>query len=164
MTALTKDVQRPVKIPAGGLSTASLPLVGYTNYSGGSADNQIYKGSLVASDVSDADGYYNACGSIGNSAGGDVFGGVALHSALADSSFTADGSINVTVATTGVYGFAIGSLAVTDIGAPAYAPDDNLVNVTATSDAQWVGTVVEVDSTYIWVDISHATGRVNSAT
>ena len=164
MTALTKNKQRPVRIPPGGLATASLPLVGYTNYSGGSTNNTIYKGSLVSSDVSDADGYYNASGSIGNSASGDVFGGVAAHKQVANSSFTADGDINVTVFTNGVWGFDVGSLAITDIGAPAYAEDDDSVLTTATTDNQWVGTMVDYDTTYIWVDISHATGRTNTAT
>ena len=165
MAILSANKQRPKRLPAGGLTFRELALTGYTNHAGGSTNNEIFHGSMVVSDVSDADGYFRAVPltSSTNMASGDIFGGVAIDHALADSTQTADGAVSVSVAVTGVFGFAVGSLAVTDIGAPAYASDDDTIG-TSSTNTLWVGTIVAVDSTNVWVDISHAAGRTNTAT
>ncbi|MEA1998250.1 MAG: hypothetical protein U9N61_02840 [Euryarchaeota archaeon] len=117
------------------------------------------------SDVSDTDGYFRAMPASGTTAAtsSDIFGGVALEKQAVSSSNTSDGSKEVTVAVNGVWGFPVASLAITDMGAPAYASDDATITTTSTSNL-WVGTIVERDSTYIWVDISQAAGQLNSAT
>lgn len=165
MAVLSASVQRPVRVPAGGLTTMALPLAGYTNFGGGTTAHTVYKGSGVICDVSDTDGYYRACplSSSVNSASGDVFGGIALEKVSVTSSDTADGSKKVTVARDGVWGFAVGSLAITDIGAAAYMSDDQTISTTDTNN-YWCGVIVDADSTYVWVDIAPAAGRLNSAT
>lgn len=165
MAVLSASVQRPVRLVHGELGTYELPLAGYTNFGGGSTAHKVYKGSVVVCDVSDTDGYFRACplSSSINLAAGDIFGGVALEEVSVTSDDTADGSKHVTVAADGVWGFAVGSLAVTDIGAPAYASDDQTITTTDTNNL-WVGYIVDKDSTYIWVDIAPAFLRANSAT
>jgi hypothetical protein len=142
-----------------------LKLAGYTNFGGGNTEHTVYKGSVVMSDVSDTDGYYRACPSSGTTAlaAGDIFGGVALEKVKVSSNDSEDGAKKVTVAVNGEWGYAKGSITITDIGAPAYASDDDTVTTTS-SDNLWIGTIVDVDDTYVWVDISHAAGRANSAT
>jgi len=98
-----------------------------------------------------------------NSAAGDIFGGVALEKQVVSSADAADGSKEITVAVDGIWGFAVGSLAITDIGAPAYASDDDTITTTSTNNF-WCGYIVDVDSTYVWVDVSRAAGMANSAT
>jgi len=149
----------------GGIRTAKVKLAGYTNFAGGSAAHTVYKGSIVVCDVSDTDGYFRACplSSSTASAGGDIAGGVALEQVAVTSSDTADGSKEVTVARNGVWGFAVGSLAITDIGAAAYASDDDTITTTSTNN-YWCGIIEDVDSTYVWVDIEPAFMRLNSAT
>jgi len=166
MAVLTANVQRPVQIPAGGLTTRALPLAGYTNFGDGSTEHTVYKGSLVVCDVSDTDGYFRAAPLTSSvaAASGDVIGGIALEKVKVTSDDAGDGSKKVTVAVDGVWGFPKNSLAVTDIGAAIYTSDDgNTVTTTSTSN-WWIGTLVDVDGTYAWVDISHAAGRTNSAT
>lgn len=165
MTVLSENKQRPVLMPSGGLNTREYGMAGYTNFGGGSTAHTIYKGSLVCIDVTDTDGYCRACPDITSTAitSSDIFLGVAQHKQEVTSSDTGDGSKEVTVYTNGVWGFAVGSLDVTDIGAPAYASDDDTITTTS-SNALWVGTIVDADSTYVWVDISHAAGRTSSAT
>lgn len=164
MAVLTKSVQRPVRIPAGGLTTAELGLAGYTNFGSGSTAHTVYKGSVVVCDVSDTDGYFRACPASAsvNAASGDISGGVALEEVAVTSSDTADGSKKVTVAKNGVWGFAVGALAITDIGAPAYASDDQTITTTSTNNF-FVGDIEDVDSTYVWVNIARAFLRPVSA-
>lgn len=165
MAVLSASKSRPVRLPAGGLNLRKVGLAGYTNFGGGNTAHTVYKGSLVVCDVSDTDGYFRAVPltSGTNMAAGDIFAGVAVEKQVVDSNVTADGALDVTVATNGVWGFAVGSLAITDIGAAAYASDDDTITTTSTSNL-WVGYIVDVDSSYVWVDISRASGMANSAT
>jgi len=165
MAILSANKQRPVMSPVGGVGTFRVKLAGYTNFGGGSTEHTVYKGSIVVCDVSDTDGYFRACplSSSVNSAAGDIFGGIALEKQAVTSADTADGSVECTVARDGIWGFAVGSLAITDIGAPAYASDDDTISTTATNN-YGCGIIVDVDDTYVWVDIAPAFMRVNSAT
>ena len=165
MAVLSANKVRPVRLPAGGITTRALPLAGYTNFGSGSTAHSVYKGSVVVCDVSDTDGYFRACPLSSSTAlaAGDIFGGIATERQDVTSAITSDGQKDVTVAVDGVWGFAVGSLAVTDLGAPAYASDDDTITTTSTNNL-WVGTIVDVDSTYVWVDISRAAGQLNSAT
>lgn len=165
MTVLSANKQRPVRLPAGGLTTAEVKLAGYTNFGGGSTAHTVYKGSVVVCDVSDTDGYFRAAPSSGStaSASGDVFGGIAAEKVAVGSTDTADGSKVLTVYRNGVWGFAVGSLAITDIGAPAYASDDDTVTTTDTNN-WWIGVIEDVDATYVWVNIAPAFMRTNTAT
>ena len=157
MTALTAAIQRPVKIPVGGLATAEVPLAGYTNYASGTTAYTVYAGAPVVDDVSDTDGYFRDCptGSSVNSATGDVFGGIAAETVAVTSADTADGSKRLTVFRNGVWGFPKGNCAQTDIGAPAYASDTNTVTTTS-SNNYWIGMIEEMDDTYVWVNIAAA--------
>jgi hypothetical protein len=165
MAVLTKNKQRPVRLPAGGLTTAVVKLAGYTNFGAGTVAHTVYKGSLMVSDVSDTDGYYRAIplSSSVNSASGDVFGGVAAEKVAVTSNDAADGSKLCTVYRDGVWGFPVGSLAITDIGAAAYASDDDTITTTDTNNF-WCGYIEDVDATYVWVNIAPAFGRTNTAT
>ena len=165
MAVLSANKQRPVKLPAGGLIRRVYGMAGYTNFAGGSTAHTIYHGSVTVIDVSDTDGYIRACPLSSSTAlaSGDVFTGIAAEKQAVTSDDTDDGSVECAVYVNGVWGFAVGSLAVTDIGAPAYASDDDTITTTTTNNL-WVGTIVDVDSTYVWVDIQHAAGRTNSAT
>lgn len=165
MAVLTANKNRPLKLPSGGLTTRKLKLAGYTNFGAGTLTHSVYKGSVLVCDVSDTDGYYRACplSSSVNLASGDIFGGIALERQDVTSSDTADGSVEVTAAVNGVWGFPVASLAITDIGAPIYASDDASVTTTSTNNL-WIGHLVDVDGTYAWIDIARAAGMPNSAT
>lgn len=165
MAVLTASKDRPYRLAHGELATEKLPLAGYTNFGGGSTAHTVYKGSVVVCDVSDTDGYFRACplSSSVNSATGDIFGGIALEKQAVTSADTGDGSVEVTVARNGVWGFPVGSLAQTDIGAPAYASDDATITTTS-SNNYWCGIIEGVDSTYVWVNIEPAFMRANSPT
>lgn len=163
MADLTANRQRPYS----GMTPAKcrrLPLAGYTAYGAGNTAFTVYKGALVACDVSDTDGYYANADSAVTWVAGDIFGGVALERVDVTSSHTANGSLYITVATDGVWGFPVASIAQTDIGAPCYVVDDGQVPQTSSTDALWIGTIVGVDATYVYVDISRAAGMPNSAT
>lgn len=164
MTVLSADKQRPVRIPVGGLQTAEVKLAGYTNFGAGSVAHTVYKGSLVICDVSDTDGYFRAAPLTSSvaAASGDVFGGVAAERVAVGSSDTADGAKKLTVYRNGVWGFAKGALAITDIGAPAYASDDDTPTTTSTNNF-FVGDIEDVDGTYVWVNIARAFMRPTSA-
>ena len=164
MAVLTNDAQWPKKSPPGGLFTAEVRLAGYTNFGGGSTAHTVYHGSIVVCDVSDTDGYFRAAPltSSVNAASGDIFGGVSAERVSVTSDDTADGSKLCTVYRNGVWGFAKGSIAITDVGAPAYASDDQTITTTSTNNF-WVGDIVDVDSTYVWVDITRAFMRPTSA-
>lgn len=165
MAVLSANKQRPVRIPVGGIGTSKVKLAGYTNFGGGSTEHTVYHGSIVVCDVSDTDGYFRACplASGTNSASGDIFGGIAVEKQKVTSADTADGSVECTVARDGVWGFAKGSLAITDIGAPAYASDDDTISTTSTNN-YWCGVIEDVDDTYVWVNIAPAFMRTNTAT
>lgn len=165
MAVLSANKQRPVRLPAGGLSTDFVRLAGYTNFGGGSTAHTVYHGSLVVSDVSDTDGYFRAVPltSSVNMASGDVFGGIAAEKVAVGSGDTADGSKKCTVYKNGVWGFAKGSIAITDVGAAAYASDDDTITTTSTNNL-WVGYIEDVDDTYVWVNIEDAFKKANSAT
>jgi hypothetical protein len=164
MTVLSASKQRPVRLPADGLTTAELKLAGYTNFGAGSLAHTVYKGSVVVCDVSDTDGYFRACpaSSSVNAASGDIFGGIAAEQIAVGSADAADGSKLLTVYRNGVWGFAKGSVAITDIGAAAYASDDDTITTTSTNNF-FIGDIVDVDGTYVWVDISRAFMRPTSA-
>ena len=164
MAVLTENVQRPVRGNTE-IKHESLGLVGYTNFGAGSTTHEVYKGSLMVSDVSDVDGYFRAVPLTSSTAmaAGDVFGGISQERQSVTSSDTADGSKRTTVARNGVWGFAVGSLAITDIGAAAYASDDDTITTTSTNNL-WVGYIEDVDSTYVWVNISKAFLMANSPT
>jgi len=154
MAVLTADKNRPVKLAHGPLAYARVPLAGYTNFGGGSTAHTVYKGSIVVCDISDTDGYFRACpaATTTNAATGDIFGGIAIEQQKVTSSDTADGAVELAVARNGLWGFAKGSLAQTDIGSIAYADDDNTITTTRTAK-YLVGVIEEVDSTYVWVNI-----------
>lgn len=165
MAVLSANKSRPYRLAHGELSTAELPLSGYTNFSSGNTAHTVYKGSGVVCDVSDTDGYFRACplASSVNSAAGDLFGGIAIEKAQVTSADLADGSVRVSVARNGVWGFAKGGLAQTDIGAAAYLSDDDTISTTSTNN-YWCGYIEEVDDTYVWVNIEPAFMMANSAT
>ena len=165
MAVLSANKQRNPKASVGEIHTAVLRLAGYTNFGGGSTAHEVYKGSLMVCDVSDTDGYFRAVPltSGTNMASGDIFGGVALERQSVTSSDTADGSILCTVARDGVWPFAKGGLAITDIGAPAYASDDDTITTTSTNNL-WCGIIEDVDATYVYVNIAPAFMRTNTAT
>lgn len=163
MTALTASVQRPVRIPTGGLMTAEVKLAGYTNYASGTTAFTVYKGSPVTCDVSDTDGYFRdtPTGASVNSATGDIFGGIAAETVAVTSADTADGSKKLTVYRNGIWGFPKGGCAITDIGAAAYASDTGTVTPTSTNN-YLIGVIEDVDATYVWVNIAPAFMRVNN--
>lgn len=165
MAVLTNNKQRPVRLAHGELTTMEIPLAGYTNFGAGNAGHTVFKGSLMVSDVSDTDGYFRAVPLTSgvNMASGDVFGGIAAERQDVTASDAADGSVTLTVYRNGQWGFPKGSVAQTDIGAPAYASDDDTITTTSTSNL-WVGIIEDVDDTYAWVNIEPAFMRSNSAT
>ena len=152
MTALTANKQRPVRVPPGGLNLQKVPLAGYTNRGAGNVAFKCYKGAVIVCDVSDTDGYFGPEDM--NSASGDVFGGIAMEFQQVTSDDTADGSVTLMVAANGVWGFPVASVAITDIGATIYATDTDAVT-TGSSNAIAIGTLVDYDTTYAWVDISN---------
>lgn len=151
MAALTADTTRPVRPMAGGVSTYSLPLAGYTNRGAGNVAFTCYKGAVIACDVTDTDGYFGPMDF--TAASPDFFGGIAMENVAVTSANTADGSRVITVARDGVWGFPKASLAVTDVGAVVYASNTNDLTTTALNNMS-IGRIVEVDATYAWVDIS----------
>ena len=153
MAALGNDVQRPVRLPVGGLATAQLKLAGYTNRGAGNVAYTTYKGAVMMCDVSDTDGYFGPKDV--NAADGDIFGGIAAEQQKITSSDAADGSKRITVYRNGVWGFAKGTLAITDIGATVWASTDNDVTTTNTN-ALPIGVIEDVDDTYVWVNIAPA--------
>lgn len=150
MTALAANVNRPYRMPPGGLRLEKLPLAGYTNFGAGTVSHTVYKGSIMSSDVSDTDGYFAAQHTTAGS--GDVFGGISMEKQVVGSADLADGAIQCSVALNGVWAFAKGGLAQTDVGAIAYAADDNAIT-SASTGAIPIGIIELVDSTYAWVNI-----------
>lgn len=160
MANMTANVTRPRK---GDVFLQKYGLVGYTDYQAGTLAYTAYKGAIMMMDVSDKDGYAQPMLSSITAASGDVFLGIAEEKVSVGASDAADGSKEILVNQNGLIGFPKGSLAVTDIGAPIYATDDQTIQ-TSSSNALWIGTLKNVDDTYAWVDISHAAGRTNTAT
>ncbi len=160
MADLSAPVYRPMK-DEGGLWEYGL--VGYTAYQGGSAAYTVYKGDIAILDVSDVDGYAQKLLYGVAAASGDVFLGIFADTKSVTSADTANGSVKARAWSKGVFGFPKNSITVTDIGAPCYCTDSNIFQ-TSSSNALWIGEIVDVDDTYVWVDISHATRRANSAT
>ena len=140
MAVLSANKQRPYKLAHGNLTKEALPLAGYTNFAGGSTAHTVYNGSIVMCDISDTDGYYRAMplSSSTAAAAGDIFGGVAIEKQEVTSANTGDGSVECSVARNGWWGFAKGSLAITDVGTAAYASDDDTIT-TVTTNNLWVG-------------------------
>lgn len=165
MAVLTSNIALPFRAPGGGIETDIQPMAGYTNFAGGNTAHIIYKGSIIIMDVSDTDGYVRAMplSSSTAAAAGDVFFGVSAERQDVTSADTADGSVEVVTYKNGVWGFAVGSLSVTDKGAPIYASDDQTVTTTSTNNL-WIGFLEDVDSARAWVDIAKAYGRTNTAT
>jgi len=164
MTDITADKHRPYKLAGGaGLGVIEYGLVGYTDYQSSAVARTIFKGMIMCVDQSDIDGYAQRATSSITFAGADIFLGIAMEQKKVTSSDTAQGDVTILVATRGVWGFPIASLSVTDIGAPAYAVDTDAVQ-SSSSNSLWIGSFVDFDATYAWIDISHAAGRVNSAT
>src|SRR3990172_2796601 len=96
-------------------------------------------------------------------AGYTIFGGIAVEKQEVKASNLSDGAVEVTVARNGVWGFAAGSLAITDIGAAAYASDDDTITTTSTNNL-WVGYIEDVADGYVWVNIEPAFLMANAAT
>jgi hypothetical protein len=165
MAVLTGNVQRPVRLPVGGLHLAEVKLAGYTNFDTGNKNNEVFSGAVVIQDVSDTDGYARdapATASI-NAAAGDSFMGIAMEHVLVDSASLADGLKKVTVARNGTFGFPVNSVAQTDIGAAAYTSDDGQVITTTSTNNWWIGDIEDIDGTYVWVNIQRAFNRPTSA-
>ena len=163
MTNLSASKQRPVKIPPGGLNTRVVRLAGYTNFGGGSTAFTVYKGAVVMSDVSDTDGYARDMDSGVTATTSDIFLGIAAEKVSVTSADTSDGDKKLTVYVDGLWGFAKGSIAITDLGADAFASDDDTVTTTATGNLE-IGVIVDVDDTYVWVDISNHAGLPSAGT
>lgn len=160
MANLSADLTRPHK---GLIEYWQYGLVGYTDMNAGSVAYTVYKGEPVYIDVDDIDGYGQPYRKWASVAAGDVFLGIATEQASVTSSDTAQGDVEVTVAISGIWAFPVASNAVTDIGAPAYMSDSNVVTNSSTNNL-WVGYIVDVDSSYVWVDISKAVSSTNTAT
>jgi TRAP-type mannitol/chloroaromatic compound transport system substrate-binding protein len=101
------------------------------------ASTKIYEGAAVGIEV--ATGYARGL------VAGDTFVGFA--EALADNSAVAtDGAINVRVIDRGKVYLPVGSLAITDLGKPVYASDNNAFTLTASTNS-YIGKVVRFEST-----------------
>lgn len=151
MTALTMNKQRPVQYPNGGLAFQSQPLQGYTNY--GSAYTA-YHGAIMGIDATDASGYVQPAAGFTPTTG-DIFAGIASERQDVTANETSDGAKVISVIKNGVWGFAVGSLTQANVGSKAYAHDDDSVDATSSSGL-YIGEIVAIDSTYVWVDIAPA--------
>ena len=160
MTNMTQNVTRPVK---GTVENQVYGLVGYTDRGGGSEAYTSFKGAIMAIDVSDIDGYVQPHQSGITSASGDVFVGIAEEQVSVTSSDTSQGDKSILCLTKGTVGFPVGSITVTDLGAPIYASDDDAITTTSSNNL-WIGRLINVDSINAWVRIDNATGTTNSAT
>lgn len=163
MANLTANKQLPVRLPPGGLEMRKVQLAGYTNFGAGNTAFTVYKGAIVMCDVSDTDGYARDMDSGVTVTTSDLFLGVAAERQDVTINDTADGSKVMTVYTNGVWGFPVGGLAITDLGATIFADDDNVVTSTATGNLA-IGKLVDVDASYAWVDISDYTFKASAET
>lgn len=159
MADLTASIDRRYK-------GAQLPweydLVGYTNALTGTTAYTAYKGAIMCIEPTDVDGYIEPNTAALTPDGDFVFAGIALEEQAVAAADTADGKFSIAVARGGIWRFSSDATR-TDIGAPAYAVTDNAVQ-TSSSNALWVGFIVDADGTWAWVDITQAVGRANSAT
>jgi len=163
MADLTANKQRPVRLPPGGLEMRKVKLAGYTNYGGGNTAHTVFKGAPVVCDVSDTDGYASSVTAALVVAAADLFLGVAAERQDVTATDLADGSKELTVFSNGVWGFPVGALAITDLGATIFATDSDLVQ-TGSEDKLAIGKLVDVDATYAWVDISDYTFKPSAET
>lgn len=163
MADLSASRDLPKRLPPQGLRIESLPLAGYTNFGAGTVEHTVYKHGIVMCDVSDTDGYFSELLTATTVTNVDVFGGVAIEKQKVTTLDLTDGSVRASCAVNGVWGFPVGSLAVTDLGAVAYATSDTVIT-TGTSAGLAIGIIKEVDSSYAWVDIEDYAGKVSSTT
>lgn len=163
MADLTANKQRPVRVPPGGLEIRRFPMAGYTNYGAGNTAHTIYKGAPVICDVSDTDGYVRSTAAALAVAATDIFLGIAIERQDVLSGDTADGSVEVSVAVNGVWGFPVNGLAVTDLGATVFMTDSDLPQA-ASAGKIAIGKLVAIDATYAWVDIHDYAGKVSAET
>jgi hypothetical protein len=163
MADLTANKQRPVRLPPGGLEMRKVKLAGYTNFGGGNTVHTVYKGAPVICDVSDTDGYARATAAALVVVPTDVFLGVAAERQDVTATDTADGSKECTVYVNGVWGFPVGALAITDLGATVFATDSDLVQAASLQKIA-IGKLVDVDTVYAWVDISDYTFKPSAET
>lgn len=161
MTNLTGDGFLIPKTP--GAKTLPFRMAGYTNFGGGNTEYTIYKYAFVFCDVSDTDGYVRDMDSGVTVATGDVFTGIAAERQSITSTNTADGAKLISCYVDGIWGAPKGGVAITDLGATLFADDDNVVTTTSTGNLA-IGKVVDVDSTYVWFDISDYAGKPSAET
>jgi hypothetical protein len=138
-------------------------MAGYTNFGAGNLTYTIFKGAVVVCDVSDTDGYVRDADSGVNAANTDIFAGIAIERQDVTSNDTADGSVEISCAVNGVWGFPVNGIAVTDLGATIFATDDDLPQ-TASANKIAIGKLVGIDATYAWIDISDYAGKVSTET
>src|SRR5581483_376685 len=151
MANMTADVQR--------LSKNESNPIAY-GVKGGVAAT-IYKGGIILQDVSDSQ-YAQKHQSTITAAATDVFLGIAAEG-ISVAASDADGAKTVRVWRKGVFAFAKGALTIGDRGKAVYASDDHTITLTSTNNL-WIGYLVDVDSTYAWVEIDRAAGMLNAAT
>lgn len=126
MTTLATDAIRSFEIP----DRNDLPVI---------AADIIYEGAAVGDNGS---GYARPL------VAGDPFRGFALEKA--DNAAGAAGDINVHLITRGRVQLAVGSVAITDVGKPVYASDDNAFTLTSSTNS-YVGRVVRFISTGVCI-------------
>lgn len=162
MSNMTVDISRRYK-QTDGLALMQYGLVGYTDVGAGSVAYTCYKGAVMCIDVDDIDGYGQPLQSGITVAAGDIFLGINTEQVSVTAADTSQGDKKVVVATRGDWAFPVGSLTVEDIGAPAYASDDGTITTTSSNNL-WVGHIINVDDTYVWVRIDRAAGMPSAAT
>lgn len=160
---MTVPMNRPYKQPAGGIKIMPVPLSGYTNTGAGNVAHTVYAGAVVFYDNSDTPGYARAMQSSLTPTTSDSFVGIAKDTAYVNSTNLADGSVQVACYKNGLHAFPVGSFTRADLTKKAYVTDDQTVTATATAGL-WIGVFVEIDSTYIWVDIEPACDRKSEYT
>ena len=134
MTALAANIEIPSKFESGVLSG---PVV---------ASDIIYKGALLKQ---------NAAGNIAPcvAEAGSAFAGVAYE--YMDNSAGAAGDKEVRYFSEGVFLLNGTGFALTDVGQPVYATDDQVVTKTSAANAQVVGQIVQIkSSTQVWVKLA----------
>jgi len=106
----------------------------------------IYRGALCKIN---AGGYIAPCVAEASS----FFAGVAY--AKCDNSAGAAGDVECEIMTEGMFLLTAAGMAITDVGSPVYATDDNLVSTTDAGNEQLVGKIMSiVSATQIWVKLA----------
>lgn len=148
--ALARDFHRQYKPNAGGLTTRRVPVKG-------AVADTLYKGAILAVDVSDADGFAQPYVAALTAATGDFIPGIAMER-VTTTAADANGDKEILVATDGVWAFPIGSVTAANLGDAVYADQDDAVTLTAGTELQ-LGVVAGVDTVeaLVWVDISKHT-------